>query len=254
MLELQKANFWKRISAWLLDAILLLMLSVGILSLLSMINLNDYVAEIDQREAAYAEKYGIEPDKVLLTEEEYNALPEAEQKKYDDMNEERNKDDELNRLYNLAISLALAYVPLSILLSYVIFEFIIPLFLKNGQTIGKKIFALGVMHTNQVRVSSVALFVRSILGKYAIETMIPLLLLLRMVLGSGGIFSIIILLIIFVTQVVFLLTTKGRFAIHDMISSTVVVDLPSQKIFKDADELNDYKKRLHAEMVDKSGY
>ena len=125
---------------------------------------------------------------------------------------------------------------------------------KNGQTIGKKVFALGVMHTNSVRITTLALFVRSILGKYTIETMVPVLLIIRMFFGSGGILGLIIMLILLIMQIVFMATTKGRLAIHDMLSSTVVVDLPSQRIFNSVDEMTEYKKRLHAERAERAEY
>lgn len=252
MYDLQRANFWKRISAYLLDAILLLMLAVGIFGLLSWVfGYQSYADEIQAGYDKYAAEYGIDAD---ISAEDYDALPEEEKQKYIDASEAMQKDERLNYAYMMFMNLTLLITTFSILLSYLLLEFVVPLLFKNGQTIGKKVFALGVMHTNSVRVSPVALFVRSILGKYTIETMVPVLLIIRMIFGSGGILGLIIMLILAIMQIVFLATTKGRLAIHDMLSSTVVVDLPSQRIFNSADELIEYKKRLHAERAEKADY
>lgn len=260
MYDLQRANFWKRISAWLLDAILLLMLSVAIACLLELfLPYDSYADEMTELEstysAKYAEKYGIDPD---ISEDDYNNLDEETKQKYDEASKEMANDQEYveayGYAYSMCMSLLLIIVTFSILFAYVILEFVVPLLFKNGQTVGKKVFALGVMHTNSVRISNLGLFVRTVLGKYTIETMVPVMLIIRMLFGSGGVIGIILILIILIMQIFFIATTKGRFSIHDLLSSTVVVDLPSQRIFANADELNEYKKRLHAEAAEKAEY
>ncbi len=229
------------------------MLSVALFGLLGWIlGYNGYAAEIDATYDRYYEEYGINPD---LTPEEYEALPEAEKQKYLDASDAIAKDEEFNRVFYIFTNLSLIITTFSILISFLIFEFIVPLIFKNGQTIGKKIFAIGIMDTNGVRVKPIAMFVRSILGKYTIETMVPIMLLLRMFLfGSGGMLGIIIIIGILLMQIIFMATTKTHLAIHDLLSSTVAVDLPSQMIFDSTEELNEYKKRLAAEKASNSEY
>ena len=49
----------------------------------------------------------------------------------------------------------------------------VPLKLGNGQTIGKKVFGIGVMRVDGVQLTTIQLFIRTILGKFTLETMIP---------------------------------------------------------------------------------
>ena len=66
-------------------------------------------------------------------------------------------------------------ISFSILIGFLIVEFLFPMIFKNGQTLGKKIFGIGVMRVDGVKVTTPILFVRSILGKFTIETMMPVL-------------------------------------------------------------------------------
>ena len=65
-----------------------------------------------------------------------------------------------------------------------------------------KIFSIGVMRYDGVRVSPLLMFVRTILGKCTIETLIPLFLIFLLLVGGGGWFSIIGVALIVVSQIV----------------------------------------------------
>lgn len=253
MYDLQKASLLKRFSAFLLDIILLLMLSVAMFGLLSWIlGYGNYANEIEETYDRYYAEYGISED---ITEEEYNALPDEEKQKYIDASKAIENDDEFYELFYLFTNLTLIITTFSILLSYLIFEFIVPLIFKNGQTIGKKIFAIGVMDTNGVRITPIALFVRAILGKYTIETMVPVMLLMRVILfGMGGPVSLILVAALLLMQIIFMATTRTHLSIHDLLSSTVTVDLPSQMIFDSKEALTEYQKKLAAEKAANAEY
>ncbi len=253
MFDLQRASLLKRFSAFLLDFILILMLSVAMFGLLGWIlGYEDYGAKIDEKYNSYYEEYGIDNN---LSPDEYDALPDEEKQKYLDASAAIEKDEEFNRLFYVFTNLTLIITTFSILIAYVILEFTVPLIFKNGQTIGKKIFAIGVMDINGVRIKPIALFVRTILGKYTIETMIPVMLVLRVIIfGMGGPLGLIIIAALLLMQIIFMATTRTHLAIHDLLSSTVTVDLPSQMIFDSVDALNEYKKRLAAEKAANSEY
>ena len=190
-----------------------------------------------------------------MTEEEYEALPEEEKQKYLDASDAIQKDEEFNKLFYIFTNLTLIISTFSILIAYLVLEFIVPLIFKNGQTIGKKIFAIGVMDTNGVRIKPIALFVRTILGKYTIETMIPVMLILRvLIFGTGGPLGLILIAVLLLMQIIFMATTRTHLAIHDLLASTVTVDLPSQMIFDSVEALNEYKKKLAAEKAENSEY
>ena len=135
-----------------------------------------------------------------------------------------------------------------------IWEFIIPLKLGNGQTVGKKIFGIAVMRVDSVKISTFQLFVRSVLGKYTIETMMPVMLILMLFFGVMPLMCLIGIALIALLQIVFVLTSRLRTPIHDMIAGTVTVDLASQMIFDSSEEMTEYKRRVHEEKARHAEY
>ena len=250
--EIQRADFWKRISAFLFDLILIGIIVVGAAAALSAIfGYSDYVKIAEDVEAEYVEKYGLDPD---ITDEEYNALTDEQKAPYIACDEARQKDERLIIAYNIMINLALLITSLSILIGYLIMEFAVPLFFKNGQTLGKKAFGLAVVHSNGVRMRGQAHFVRSVIGKCVIEAMVPAYLVIMTVFGNLGFVGLAVIVLLLILEIVVLATTRTRSAIHDLIADTVVVDMASQMIFESADELVAYKARIHEEEVNKKEY
>jgi uncharacterized RDD family membrane protein YckC len=252
--DLQRADFWKRASAWLLDAILVVIASVGFVFLLSLItNINsygdDYQAVMDKYEA----EYGVDFDEVSNLGK-YNALSEAERARVDEAFAAFAKDEDALYNYNMIIQLIILNISLGIFLGFLCLEFIVPMLFKNGQTIGKKVFGIAVMRLDGIRINGQILFIRSILGKYAVETMIPLMMLAWILLGKAGIMGIIIILLVLVGNLVMMIATRTNSAIHDQLSHTVTVDMSSQLIFDSYDAMLEYKQKLHAEAVEKADY
>ncbi len=250
--ELQRADFWKRISAFLFDVIIFAIVFMGVATAMSAIfDYDQYLDIVEQVELEYVEKYGINPD---ITDEEFNALTDEQKAPYLECDDKRQQDERLIIAYNMLANLAIAIISVGILLSCVILELIVPIIFKNGQTLGKKIFGLAVVHTNGVRLHGQAHFIRSIIGKCAMETMIPAYLVLMVLFGNLGIVGVVVLGLILVLQIAVIASTKTRSAIHDLVSDTVVVDFQSQMIFENADELVAYKTRIHEEEVNKKEY
>ena len=250
--EIQRADFWKRISAFLFDFIMLGIVVVGVATLLSVVFNYDYYADIaNEVEAEYAERYGIDPN---ISSEDFNALTEEQKAPYIACDEARQKDERLIIAYNIMMNLVLLIVSVSILVGFLIMEFAVPLFFKNGQTLGKKAFGLGVVHTNGVRLKGQAHFIRSVIGKCVIEVMVPVYIFLMILFGNLGIVGTAVLVLLFILEIFVIATTKTRSAIHDLISDCVVVDFSSQMVFENADELMEYKTRIHAEEVNRKEY
>ena len=134
-----------------------------------------------------------------------------------------------------------------ILFAYLLLEFVVPLLLKNGQTLGKKIFGIAIMRTDGVKITPFALFVRTVLGKYTIETMVPVLIVIMIYFSILGLTGTVVLGLIALLQIILLAATKSRSAIHDLLACTVAVDFASQRIFDSSEELLEYKKKLHEE-------
>lgn len=252
MYDLQKAGIWKRISAWLFDGILLICLTVGIACLLS--GLLGYDTHSQAMEAAYAkyeQEYGIS---FSIGEQEYAAMTPQEQQRYAAAYDALISDQEAMYHHNMELNLTLVIVTLSLLLATAALEFLLPLCLGNGQTLGKKIFGLCLIRTDSVKVNNLQLFTRAILGKFAIETMIPVYMVLMLFLGSLNLWGTLLLLALGISQVLILVFSRTNALIHDLLAGTAVADITSQMIFPSTEALIEYQKRLAAERAARQSY
>ena len=271
MYDLQKANMWKRISAWLFDFILIGIVIVGVACLLSFALKTDSHYQhkdsiLEEFYLKYEEKYGIHLNMPDYKAEEYEKLSEEERQAYleavskEDIPKNIEADTELTVLYNQYVdvtyligNIALIITTFSVLSGFLIMEFLIPLIFKNGQTLGKKIFGVGVMRVDGVKITPIQLFLRSILGKGTLEALVPAYMILMLFTGVGfpGIVCIAVVLALVLSEIVLLIATakKARTPIHDIMSGTVTVDFASQLIFDSPEELLAYKQNLHTEMV-----
>lgn len=250
--DLQKANLLKRISAWLLDLIILVILIAGAASLIAVVSdFDSCITQLEDSYAKYEGEYGITFEMNL---EDYESMTEEDKANYDAAYEALIQDHDAMYAYNMVVNLTLLISSLSILVGMLVTEFVIPLILKNGQTIGKKIFGIAVMRTNSVQIGAVSLFTRALLGKYTLETMIPVLVVLMLMFNVTGLMGTLLVLAIGITQVVMLCVTKTNSLIHDKLADTVVVDLASQMIFATEEDLLDYKKRMSADNAAQASY
>ena len=250
--DLQRASILKRVSAYILDFILLVTVITGAAFLLSaLLDYDSYVDTLERVYAEYEEEYGIDLD---ISSEDFSALSREEQKLYDEVNKLMNENEEAIEAYNMTVNLALVIASLSILFGYLILEFVIPIIFKNGQTIGKKVFGIGLIRQDGVRITNLMLFVRAILGKCTVETMIPVYILILIIFGNLGMTGTVILAGIAVLQIALVLTSRTNSAIHDMMAATVAVDMSSQMIFESEADMLAYKNKLHAENAARDKY
>lgn len=269
--DIQKASILKRVSAWLLDAILLSVLAVGCIWAISAVI--GYDAQSEKLEAYYAQyeaEYQVDFDFIAYG---YDALTDEQKLAYDAMmpeqqaafNEEYTKtcEEAYNALfavedvvytYNLVLQMTIMMICLGIFVAMLILDFLLPLWLRNGQTVGKKIFGLAVMRADGVRIQGVSLFIRAILGKYAVETMIPVFVITMWLVGIGGLGSAVVLLVLLVVQLAMVIFTSNHSAIHDKLADTVVVDMASQMIFETQAERLEYQQRIAAERAERQPY
>ncbi len=238
--DLQKADIWKRISAFILDMIIFVIMATLFVYIISAITHFDRKQDaVNQLLLRYEQEYGYS---VSMTQEEYLALPEADQKLYEAEMTALVEDPEYNKRFSELTNLILLMTSIGIFLTYLITEIVIPLIFKDGKTLGKKIFSLGVMQTNGVRLHTVQLVIRTLLGKFSIETMIPVYILILIVFSGIGLIGTIILILIAALQIICICATKTNSAIHDLLANTVVVDYASQMIFDSVEEMKEYKK------------
>lgn len=260
MYDIQKASILKRVSAFLLDFILMTIALTGFALLLSTVfGYDNYVRDLNQKREEYETVYiGEELIKEGVTfdieKDKYDALDEDTRKILDDAYALFQKDRAVIFNYNMLFNLTLTIASLSIVISYLVVEFMFPMIFGNGQTVGKKIFGIGVVHENAVKITGVAAFTRAILGKCVIETMIPIMVAITIFSGNSGIVGLIVLgLILFLEIFVFFKEKKGLL-IHDVIAHTVTVDLSTQLIFETPEELAEYTAKKAAQKVAESNY
>lgn len=252
-LDLQRASISKRLAAFMVDFFIFILLFALIASLFSWIfQYSASIKNFSEFYKKYEEKYNIDTN---ISPEEYEKLPEETKQRYEAATKELEENmDEVIELYLEVATKTFLVIAVSMFFSFIITDLAVPLFLKNGQTVGKKLFAIGVMRVDNVRVSHFQMFVRAIVGKFLIESLIPVMLIILEFFGVlGGIGYIIVALYVAV-QVIMFFVTKNKYALHDALAVTVAVDMQTQMIFNSAEELVAYKAKLHEEEAMRSSY
>lgn len=245
--DLQKAGPWKRAAAWLFDLILMSVLAAGACFLLAgILGYDGYSDTLDRAQTSCEEQYGVSLD---ISYEAYEAMTDVEKQIYDAAYEAFIGDEQAMYAYNMMLNLTLVILSLGILAAIMLWEFVIPLWLGNGQTLGKKIFGMCLARNDGVQVNTMQLFARTVLGKYTLETMIPIYVFLLMFWGSLGITGTAVLLALTLGQIACLIFTRNNAAIHDLLAGTAVVDMASQTIFRSTEDLIEYRKWIAAEQA-----
>ena len=250
--DIQKAGLWKRFAAGILDGILLAVLAAGIAFLLgAFLGYDGYTTTWNERCAYYEEQYSTS---FQITEEQYKSLSPQEKENYDKAYEALIQDDDAVKAYNMMRSMPLLIITGGILVACLLLEFALPMFFGNGQTIGKKVFGLGVVRVDSVRTTPLQMFVRTVLGKFTIEIMIPVYVAHMIFFGVTGPIGTLFLGALLVAQILIMALNHNNSLIHDLLAGTVVVDVASQMIFRDTQDLIDYKKRISREQSNRQTY
>ena len=283
MFELRKIGIVKRASALLLDAILLVVLTTGFIFIISLIcNFNhqqdladgyynewedfrkDYIADVsDYYGFVYTEdgnSYKVEKDgkkseigKVIELLDKSNGEFDYEKPNAEKVAEAYEAyllltpSAKVEAQYKLVYSLLFMMISIGALLSYIVLEFVLPIIFKNGQTVGKKVFGICLVRADCVKITTLALFARTILGKFTIETMFPILLMFMLLFGGMGWLALILLSALTILNIVLFFATKNKTPIHDLIAGTVVVDAKLQMIYASEEELVQKKSEAAAE-------
>jgi uncharacterized RDD family membrane protein YckC len=262
MFDIQKATVSKRISAFLADLIAFFILTVGIGTILSGIIGYDAVSEklekiVTEYEQIYIydvfnEEFGTESqpksreeiDKII--KENPDAYGKWSETHIKEVNDKLAANQDAVNTYYEVIKLSVLNITFSILISYIVLEIVVPLLFKNGQTLGKKVFGIGLMRIDGVKITPLQLVVRTILGKFTVETMIPLLLMLAVNFSLLSpdlvLFALAIIVVLIVVECVLFFKSGMTDFIHDKMALTICVDIQSQLIFETEDELIEYKR------------
>ena len=186
--DLQKASFWKRISAFLFDTVIMLVVVVGIAWLMSTVmnyelHFNNMENEKNIEKQKIEAEYGCELDLSVG----YEQMSEQQKEMYDKLDKAVSENDTIQAAAFLLLNYSLVICIVSTFAAYALLEFAVPMIFKNGQTLGKKLFSIGVIRTSTVKASPFVLFVRMLFGKFTIETVLPMFVLIMMFFGIIGI-------------------------------------------------------------------
>ncbi len=272
--DIQKASLWKRFAAALLDLILVVIIVTGLFSLLAgWFHYDSHVEKVGQIAIAYSEKYDL---KYELTEQALAAMSPEEHKAYNDKmaaldremendpdaytarvaqaDQELGKDGEAAKVYTQAMIALLTIITLGIFIAMLVLEFAVPLLFKNGQTVGKKIFSLAVVRQDSVKVNPLQLFVRAVIGRFAVETMIPVCIGVMYLMGFMNMFLLLLLAALVIGEIACIAISKNNCLLHDLMAGTAVVDHSCQMIFASAEEKEAYEQKLAAENQNRQIY
>ncbi len=249
---LQKANFWKRISAFLFDIIVAGMLAFGFAAGITVLcDYDEKANAVSEYYTKYETLYGIDFD---ISEEDYNALSDAEKATYTEANKALYGDPEFQKAYQTVFELTMVMYGGGIFLAYLLWYFVVPLLFGYGRTLGKKLFGLAVIRTNCVKASQPVLFIRTAVGLYAIETLFPLSMLVMIWFDLMGVVGLIAIGLLLVLEIAMLIVTNTNSSIHDLLTDTVVVDFASQQIFDTQEDWLAYRQEQHAKAAQKAEY
>lgn len=220
---LQKAPFFKRLLALMLDwMFIVIIIFTCVIPMSFLLKVDEYSEKFDQYYSEYEKKYGVDFD---LTEEQFNAMTEEELKLYEEAYNALTSDEEANKAHDTLFKHMLGSIELAILAGYLVMDVLFPLMLKNGQTLGKRVFGLAVRRANGEPTNMITILSRTVVGKFTVETAIPALVICSVLMGSLNLFGVLYVVAILVANIVLLI--KKNKVLHDILADTMVVAVPA---------------------------
>ncbi len=111
-----------------------------------------------------------------------------------------------------------------VFIAFLLLEFIVPIVLKDGRSIGKRVFLLSLASPRGGEVKVFSLFIRSIIGKYLVETLPILLSILMFFFNLNPTIFVVSGICVWMVNIILLFAfPKGRL-IHDILAFTYVVE------------------------------
>ena len=256
---INKAGLIKRIAAACLDFVIFALVAVGFATLSSLIfNYDSYREQLDQK----YEEYGVYVEYDSSVKEEDRIGIFCEIKEQGDSCylawEAFYDDEEAETLLHKCSSITIATISIGLFGGVMVTYFLIPLLLKNGQTIGKKFMRIALVSKEGIRVPKINLFIRALFGIYVVEYMVPVYGIFYIFSGlPGSIFATAVVIGILIINMFLITTNRLGLTIHDLIGKTVVVEYDGQAMFDSIEELREYQKKeqqKNIEYAKKKGY
>ena len=147
--------------------------------------------------------------------------------------------DDLNKIPEVAkagasyMTLSTLQYVASIFIAGALVYILMPIILKNGQTIGKKVFGLGLANSDGYKFTNTRLLMRFVpFAVVDISLFFMILVNLYLVL--------LIVLIIFLVSFALAMSSPKRMSLHDLTAQTIVVDLKTSTLFSTVEEEESY--------------
>ena len=232
--SLNRATGGRRLAAWLLDLILIATLSVGFMLLTSL------AVSYDKQQNKLFDYY--RTHEVLVMDDKNNEVfCKSEDATCQKNWQEFAKDKDAIAQYNKVNELTVVILTVGVFSSLLVTHFIVPLILKDGRTVGKRIMGISLISTDEIRVNTNQMFIRFLMGEFLVTYMIPIILIFTAMISGGGLFYTLTALAIMVANILCLIFTKNRQNLSDLIGKTIAVDTASQIICDTKEELSELK-------------
>ena len=122
---------------------------------------------------------------------------------------------------------------ISLLVSAGLVYVLVPWLMKNGQTLGKKVFGLGLANSDGYKFENKRLLMR-ILPFAVVDLSLFLLV------GVSLYIVMSIILVMFLVSFALAMSSPKRMSLHDYTARTIIIDLKNSKIFETVDEEEKY--------------
>lgn len=236
--SLNKASIIKRLAAWLLDAIVVVIIAVGFMLLTSVvIGYDKQITKLNE----YYEKYDLyvedeDGNRDFCTLNPNNELDPCNVG-WRKFGEDKDAVAQYEKVNTYSVIILSSGVVFGVMITYCI----LPLIFKNGKTLGKKIFSIALITDDEIRVTPRCIFIRSLFGNFLVITMIPILLIFTGMTSGGGLLYTLGALVIIIGNIGSVIFTKNHQNIPDLIAKTIPVDATCQIIVDTKEELSELK-------------
>lgn len=230
----RNASIVKRAAAFLLDVILLAIVFVGILLLFS------YLFNYDSINNALNKLYIDYGVMIPVDATEDFEFCDITQQSCIDAATALENDPVFKELFVQRQRFLIFGPVLSILISLIIFDLIMPLIFKNGQSIGKKLFAIGYVSKNEIKIKPIQLFIKFLFGDFIINSIMTFIGVYYILWGNGyaGLFLIFAVL---VGNLACFALTKSKIFLADALANMFTIDMNEQMLFDTIEELEKAK-------------
>ena len=227
MVDQRMAHFARRIGAAIVDIFITFLIGIVIgIFLCRLFGFRKYYDVYEQDIHRFEEQYNVVFD---VSAEEFDSYSEEDIEKYHIAYDALANEETASSHYTNLVKTVVFGFAMGVFFGFVITDFCIPLLLKNGRTLGKKLFYLCVVSEDGNPVTALKLLNRAVIGKYVVETMLPAYIIIMVafqVFNAAVCLILGIALLIF--QIVLFFGKKPRL-LHDIFAKTLAVDFPLPK-------------------------